>query len=415
MKKYRILPYKGPQHSLFLKQKRFWAPYILSAFLTVALAVGGTTVFIYRDLSSAQTTDTQVAKLLKREAPPSDNYSGRPINILIMGSDKRPEGNAEHVEGMRSDTTILMHISADRKRVEAVSIPRDMMVDIPSCERPDGSTTRPTHAQFNDAFSLGGLTGNVSAAIACTIKTVEKITDIRIDEFIMVDMYSMVDMVNALGGVNLWSDIKFHDRNSNLELKAGCNHLDGEQAVAFARTREGIGDGSDLQRIKRQQRLMGLMYRTALSKNLTTDLPALYAFGRAALASLRTSEGLELTKLAGIAYSLSSLNLDNMLFVSLPVMNSPNPHEKGRVVATPQAKKVWEALKTDSMIPAGLEVRDGHGNAYIYTGKMVSDSSKNGSKDNSEEHPGREKLTGDDAPLSSSQVKDEAAREKCEP
>lgn len=442
MSKYRVLPYKAPQHALFLKRRRLVPYYALSVVLVVAIVLGGTATFLYRDLASAQTTDTQVAKLLQREAPPNDSYEGRAINILVMGSDRRPEGNAEHVEGMRSDTTILMHISADRSRIEAVSIPRDLMVDIPVCKLPNGGVVGPAHAQFNAAFSYGGMTGNVSAAIACTIKTVEQLSNIHIDEFIMVDMHSMAEMINALGGINLWSDVNFSDPNSRLDLKVGCNHLLGEQAVAFARTREGIGDGSDLQRIKRQQRLMSLMFRTAKSKNLTTDLPALYAFGRAALGSLTTSEGLQLTSLAGIAYSLSHIKLDNILFVSLPVASSNVPGESGRVVATSEAAQVWDAIRNDQWIPAGLEVRDGNGNAFIFTGEKKAESpsdkkpgeegsdSKTGSdnggdssgKDKNDSStgtdagvPGRQALPTDAAPLSSSATSNEAARAKCEP
>src|SRR5690606_13051150 len=75
---------------------------------------------------------------------PDDPNAGTPVNILVLGSDTR-EGNSgvasDDVDGQRSDTTIVMHISADRQRVELVSIPRDSLVDIPTCERSDGSSS----------------------------------------------------------------------------------------------------------------------------------------------------------------------------------------------------------------------------------------------------------------------------------
>ena len=115
-----------------------------------------------------------------KEPDPDDPNAGQAVNILILGSDQRDGVNAEiggEVAGMRSDTTMVLHISADRSRVELVSIPRDSLVDIPSCTMTNGKTTRATHGMFNSAFATGWDNGgDMTSAAACTINTVQQNT-----------------------------------------------------------------------------------------------------------------------------------------------------------------------------------------------------------------------------------------------
>jgi LCP family protein required for cell wall assembly len=99
-----------------------------------------------------------------------------------MGSDLRDgDGNDSYgvAGGARSDTTLLVHLYNNRKDAVVVSIPRDSWVEIAGCTRPDGSTTIPYMTKFNAAFAFGGP--------VCTIKTIEKLTNIRINNFIVLD------------------------------------------------------------------------------------------------------------------------------------------------------------------------------------------------------------------------------------
>ena len=178
-----------------------------------------------------------------------------------MGSDKRRGDAALNVEGERSDTTILLHLAADRESAVMVSIPRDTIVDIPECLREDGTTVPARSAQmFNSAFSEGGA--------ACTIKTVEKLTDIRIDHHVVIDFNGFKGMVNALGGVKVCLPNDVNDPNSHLNLSAGTHTVKGQQALAYVRTRHGLGDGSDISRIDRQQAFLGSMVSKVRSTGL---------------------------------------------------------------------------------------------------------------------------------------------------
>ena len=102
-----------------------------------------------------------------------------------------------HVSGGGSDTTILLHLSADRKRAYGVSIPRDSMVDRPACDH--GAIPAQDYAQWNAAYAIGGP--------ACTIQQFEQLTGIRIDHYLVVDFAGFKDMVDAVDGVEAWDSI----------------------------------------------------------------------------------------------------------------------------------------------------------------------------------------------------------------
>ncbi|WP_098482934.1 LCP family protein [Georgenia soli] len=289
---------------------------------------------------------------------PIDSKAGQPINLLVMGSDIREgesdvdgAGAAGEVAGMRSDTTMIAHVSADRSRVEVVSIPRDTLVDVPACKLPDGRTTSPQNdVMFNSAFQTGGQTGDVGAAAACTIRTVEDLTGVYIDDFVVVDFAGFKNVVQALDGVPLYIDKQIDDPYAQLKLAAGCQVLDGQEALGYARARKTVDDGSDISRIGRQQQLVAAIAREALSKNLLTDLPALYRFLDAATSTLTTGPYIGgLPTMAGLANSLRGLEPGAISFATMPFEPAG-----ARVVPSPAAEKMWENLKADRPIDATL-------------------------------------------------------------
>lgn len=287
---------------------------------------------------------------------PTDPHAGRPLNILVVGSDVRSGENAKlggRVEGMRSDTTMVLHIAADRSRAEIVSIPRDSIVKIPACRVSDSEWTRPHTGMFNEAFALGGQHGNVGAAAACTWRTVEENTGVRLDDFVVVDFVGMATMVDALGGVPICIPKRIDSPKAHLKLDAGYQTLDGVQALGYARARtgKGLGDGSDIGRIERQKMLMGAMVRQVQSKNLLTDSPALYQFLDAATESLTVSDGLgSITGMYALATSFQNVPAKNIQFFTVPW--EPYPEDPNRVVWSAQAKPLWAALATDEPILA---------------------------------------------------------------
>lgn len=334
----------------------------LIAALAVVLFVAVGASAAYRNLQG-QIKTQDISDLLGDRpsdgaSAPSDSYEGRAVNILVMGSDSRDGQvvSSDGTEGMRSDTAMIVHLSADRKRMDVVSIPRDTMVDIPSCTLPDGSTSEEqSYAMFNSAFSTGvaGSTkaDDVKYAAACTVKTVEKLTGVYVDEYAVVDFTGFETMVDALGGVPMYISEDIDDDKADLHLKAGCQTLTGAEALGYARARYSIGDGSDLSRIGRQQQLVAAIMRTALSKNLLTDLPTLYKFMQSALATLTVSPNIgNLTTLAGLARSVDAIGLDNINFVTMP--NETDPYNANHVVPSDAAAGVWTSLKEDKAISA---------------------------------------------------------------
>lgn len=340
----------------------------LLAVFAVVLFVASSAGIAFFDFKS-QLTVIDTATLIgtdrpTRAEPVKDNYEGQAVNILVLGSDTREgSNNVDGSEGSddvivaRSDTALVMHLSADRSRIDVVSIPRDTLVDIPSCITADGSTTEAqSDTQFNMAFANGAGASTddeaVAAGVACTIRTVEGMTDLFIDEWMVVDFSGLSTMVDSLGGVKVYVDEDIDDPDyTGLVLDAGCHHMDGTTALQYARVRHGVGDGSDLSRISRQQNLMSAMLRTAQSKNLLTSGDDLYSFARSALSTLTVSPGIgDLTVLAGLAQSLQAIGMDKVNFITMP--HGVAPWDPNRVIPTEEADAVWAALREDEPVPA---------------------------------------------------------------
>ncbi|MFF7642220.1 LCP family protein [Streptomyces canus] len=265
------------------------------------------------------------------------------VNILVLGSDSRSGEENEALgggnsTGARSDTAMVVHIGAGRTTATVVSIPRDTLVTRPSCPLSDGGSTAVAYgSMFNSAYSVGGP--------VCAVKTVESITNVRMDHYIEIDFSGFAKLVNALGGVTVTTDEDIDDEDSHLHLKAGTHHLDGKQALALARTRHGIGDGSDLGRIGLQQKLVKALLEQISSTNLLTNPAKLYSVADAITASLTTDTGLDsLTELTSLGESLKGLAADDVKTVTMPVVTAPsNPN---RVVAKePAASELWESLR----------------------------------------------------------------------
>jgi len=301
-----------------------------AAVVGFAAVYAGTNLYLLqsslttRDISALIQSDNDSQVALASDGTPLDGSAGNDVNVLLMGSDIRDGENGEIggvVEGMRSDTTIIMHISEDRSRVEFISIPRDSRVAISDCTLFDGSTVRGWTTKFNTAFSNGGSQGDAAEAAACTIKTVQDLTGISIDNYAVVDFSGFESMIDALGGVPMCISNDISSKKANLYLDEGAQVLDGETALAYARARTGTGlpEGTDLRRIDRQQELLMNILRKALGQDVLTDVPTLTKFARAGAESLTMDPVLgNLSYLAGLGYSLRNLDTDNIAFITVP-------------------------------------------------------------------------------------------------
>jgi LCP family protein required for cell wall assembly len=331
-----------PRHREEVRKHRVLRALVISVatVLVVALTAG---FFVYRHLEG-NIDALDVADQLGDDRPDEivqKDVEHKPLNVLLLGSDTR-EGQAGGIGGDTpglSDTTILLHLSADRDRAYGVSIPRDLMVERPECEKKDGSGTDPGGLdQFNAAYAVGGP--------ACTIKTVEEISDVRINHFVVVDFNGFRAMVDALDGVPVCVPEEVNDDIGKIYLPAGSYEVKGQQALSYVRLRHGLSENGDIGRMKRQQTFLASMANKAISAGTLANPVRLYNFLDAATKSLTTDPGLaSLKRLGGLAKQLKDIGLDKIQFLSIPFETyDPDPN---RLQLAPEADRIWDRLRHD--------------------------------------------------------------------
>src|SRR5262249_16569365 len=238
-------------------------------------------------------------------------------NFLLIGSDARAGANSRYgggqVGGQRSDTTILAHLSPDRQHATMVSFPRDAWVTIPACRAASGQVLPEHDGMFNSAFETGGPN--------CPVRTPQRLTGISITHYVQVDFTGFKSMVDALGGIPICSTTDVRDKDSGLRLHRGQQILRGEQALAFVRARHNLGDGSDLDRIKRQQLFLGSMLRVATSNRILFNPVQLTRFLEAASRSVTLDRQTTLGDLRLLAGQLRGLDPKRVAFLTAPIAN----------------------------------------------------------------------------------------------
>ncbi|MCJ0870932.1 LCP family protein [Streptomyces sp. AP-93] len=276
----------------------------------------------------------------------------QPINILVIGTDKRSgagnEGYGDAGSVGHADTTILFHVSKDRSNATALSIPRDLITDLPVCptKQPDGSTKDipgERGARFNTSLGQSGRDPG------CTMRTVRELTGIQVDHFMMADFNAVKNLSTAVGGVPVCVAKDVNDKDSKLKLTAGEHRLQGEQALAFVRTRHAFGNESDLDRIKTQQQFLGSMMREMKSKETLTSPKKFLSLAEAATKSLSVDSGIgSIGKLTALAGELKSIDLKNITFTTLPVLDNPAEKVKATVVVNQaQAEPLLQMIRGD--------------------------------------------------------------------
>lgn len=327
------------------RRRRRWKRVLVSMAVAMAVlisAAGATAYFLYRRFDGQITTDAVDMKI-GPERPPVMPEAYGAVNILLMGSDDRTGDNVEYGdigEGTkRSDTTILLHLSADRKSSVAVSIPRDLMVQIPSCVRDDGTQSRAYKDQFNHAFEIGGS--------ACTIKTVEQMTRVKIDHHIVLDFTGFKRMVDAVDGVEVCLSEPLKDRAAKLDLPAGRRTLDGEQALAYVRARKNLDDGSDTMRMTRQQRFLASLMNKVESDGVLFNPIKLYELLDAGTRSISADPGLDsLDELTKLSKSVANIPSDKSAFLTVPRQQYRYDHNRDELVQ-PDADALFTAIRFD--------------------------------------------------------------------
>jgi LCP family protein required for cell wall assembly len=268
------------------------------------------------------------------------------FNVLVVGSDTRQgqSGNFGKTDSELNDVTMLLHVSQDQTSAVAVSFPRDLVVPIPSCPHEDGDGSyRSMSAQpINVTLSYGGL--------ACTVLTVEKLTGLEIPYAGLITFDGVAQMSTAVGGVPVCVDGPINDRYTGLNLpEAGTYNLVGYDALAFLRSRHGVGDGSDLGRISSQQVYLSSLVRTLQSGGTLSDAGKLYNIAVAATQSMQLSNSLaNIDTMVSMANVLRKLDLSQVTFVQYPGTTGQGGVYEGKVAPIKaQATALFDKIRAD--------------------------------------------------------------------
>ena len=294
----------------------------IAKFVAAALAVilvSGASVGAIA-FNSIYSKRTVVALVGETEGPPPQiGAIEGGFNILIVGSDTRGGqygigGDVADDSSVLNDVNILLHVSQDQTNAVAISFPRDMVVGIPECPWDDGSgdTKGYSTEPINVALYYGGL--------PCVVLTVEELTGLPIQFAGMITFDGVVDMSDAIGGVDVCITAPMYDPYTGIDLPtAGTWKLSGFNALAFLRSRHGVGDGSDLTRISSQQVYLSSLVRTLKSQDTLGDVKKLYNLANAAVSSMTLSSSLaDVSTMVSIALALKNIPLERVTFVQYP-------------------------------------------------------------------------------------------------
>ena len=265
-------------------------------------------------------------------------------NILFIGSDSRKlkSKGYGHEAGQRSDALMLVHFAKGNKRVEAVQIPRDTLTTLPACkDTGSGAFAGGANLMINSALAGGP---------ACSVRAVETLSNVHIDHFVQLDFDGFASMVNALGGVNVCLDKAMVDPDAKLNLPAGKQKLNGKDALALARTRHAVGDGSDNGRLGHQQVVMSSIISRARSAGVLTRPDRLFKFLNALTSSITVDEGISsISKLTGLAKRARAVPDSKIRFITMPTGAAPS--DPNRVVKTADADTIFASIAKDREVP----------------------------------------------------------------
>ena len=328
-------------------KRRGWLNAIVWVMIVVlagTFAVGAGSYFFITNQLSASGIEVYATDGNSFDLPTPEDIDG-PINVLLVGSDTR-EGQGSTAYGpvgsALADVIILLHISRDRQNAVAMSIPRDLMVAVPSCPNPEGGDPYPARdfAQINSTMTKAGP--------ACTLLAVQKLTGVTIPYLAVIDFKGVIAMSEAIGGVDVCVATAIDDEYTNLYLEPGEHTLIGDEALAFLRTRHGVGDGSDLSRISNQQVFLTSMVRKLKDEGALTNPFTMFRLGTAALSNMTLSKSLtDLGVIFGLAQQVNQVDLDKITFIKLPVYDLDGEYA-GRVAPSPErAAELFELMASD--------------------------------------------------------------------
>lgn len=331
-----------------LPRRRAWtaiAALVASALAVVFVAGGSVAAIAAWQLNSQLQENTVI--IGADSAPPPDiaAFEGG-FNILLVGSDTRAGqgGIGGNESSTLNDVTMLMHVAEDKQSATVVSFPRDLVVPLPACENGGPASGQP----INVTLYYGGL--------ACTVATVEGVTGLKIQFAGLITFKGVISMSGAVGGVPVCVADPIRDPYTGLFLEEpGTYSLKGADALAFLRSRHGVGDGSDLGRIGSQQVFLSALIRKIKSDDTLTDFGKLYGIAQAATKNISLSSNFaNLDTLVSVALVMKDIPLENVVFVRYPSTTGGTGMYQGKVQPIQSvADALFAAIKADK--PIGLD------------------------------------------------------------
>jgi LCP family protein required for cell wall assembly len=321
-------------------------------FLGIGGAWGAQTYFDAK-FTQVSALDENSADIQDAEAQANDE------NFLMVGSDTRDGasaeegvGTADSTPGARSDTVMVAHIPADRKRVVVTSFPRDLEINRPDCQKWDPAQNKTTDevykgakfAKLNTAYAVGGP--------ACVTKVVQQITGLRINHFVGIDFNGFKEMVDAVHGVTIHNEIPIDDTIlGKVLLQTGDVTISGDQALNFVRARHVKGDPtSDYGRIKRQQEFIGALLKKVMSSDVVLDPGKLSDFINA-FAKATFGDNLGVKQMMTLAQSMKGLDPSKITFLTVPTVGMAN-NRGNEVLVLSKTKALFDALRNNTPLPA---------------------------------------------------------------
>jgi LCP family protein required for cell wall assembly len=281
------------------------------------------------------------------ERPPKYDNA---LNVLMIGSDSRAGRNAKiggYDQGQRSDTVMVVHLAPGRHRVIVLSIPRDTVVPVLACPLSAGTAGQQAAPgaveRINATFAAGGP--------VCLWKTVEQVTGIHIDHFAELNFVGFEKVINSLGGVEVCLPAAVDDPISGLNLSAGKHRIMGPQAIAFWRTREGLGMNDDPQRIQRDQFLMASLVQGIEHSDLLGSPARIFSVLSDIASALTIDRGLDEQGILKIAGSMKGISGKSVQFVTAPFEAYPSDPIAELQLAQPQASQLFSAIAHDQRLP----------------------------------------------------------------
>ncbi|MFD8273724.1 LCP family protein [Streptomyces flaveolus] len=323
----------------------------------VLMWTGGTMAFVVLGAAAAgylylEHLNDNIQSVADDGASTGGFQKDKAINILLIGTDKRTgdgnEGYGDSGSVGHADTTILLHVSKDRSNATALSIPRDLIVDIPDCPTTQEDGTKKvipgsTGVRFNTSL------GQDDRTPSCTMRTVTELTGVTPDNFMVADFNAVKTLTSAVGGVDVCLAKDIDDPDSHLKLSAGTHTIEGEQALAFVRTRHSVGFGGDLSRIQIQQQFLSALMRKLKSNDTLTSPSKMVKLAEAGTKALTVDAKLDsIGKLKDLGLELGKLDTKNLTFTTVPVVDNPAEKVKATVVLQEQpAAEVFSMIQND--------------------------------------------------------------------